>query len=600
MKGIDMKSKALKHFQDCWRDYASFILMIIIITGMLMHIIDWRNFDLHVPMVYQGGDDMGVLVNAKQMVEQGWCYTCDRLGAPFTVQYYDFTANMMHNVGLFIMKIFALITKEPVATMNLTYLSIYYMAGMISFFVMRNIRINTWISSLSSAVFALSPYMLFRNIGHIVLTECYFVPLSILICIWIYERDDVLALDKDFFKRKINYVVIFFAFLIANNGIAYYPFFTCFIFMVTAVSKIAKTGKIKQGLRGVTAAAIVCVFVVISILPAKIYTHMNGVNTEAISRTGFEQSELYGLKIAQMFMPLNGHGIYDKYIQIYDENAFLVTENSSAYLGLLGMIGFITLLIVLFIKKNNKFTERLGFLAELNITMVLLGTIGGLGSMFAFFISPMLRGYNRISIFIEYVCILSIAILIDRYINYIHENKKDYLKKKEKLITYIIYICYMGFCVVSIWEGTPNMATPDYDINRSNYESDDNFVQAIENELEPGSMIYQLPYHIYPEDGPVNEMWDYHLYIGYVHSNTLRWSYGSVKGRAEDEWNKNVSTMPNDEMVSYLKEQGFAGIYIDRRAFVKDEWTALEQALSEHLNEAPMESENGNLSFFKF
>ena len=76
-----MKSKALKHFQDCWRDYASFILMIIIITGMLMHIIDWRNFDLHVPMVYQGGDDMGVLVNAKQMVEQGWCYTCDRLGA---------------------------------------------------------------------------------------------------------------------------------------------------------------------------------------------------------------------------------------------------------------------------------------------------------------------------------------------------------------------------------------------------------------------------------------------------------------------------------------------------------------------------------------
>lgn len=46
-------------------------------------------------------------------------------------------------------------------------------------------------------------------------------------------------------------------------------------------------------------------------------------------------------------MPLNGHGWYDKYIDIYNENAFLVTENSSAYLGILGMIGFIVLMFCL-------------------------------------------------------------------------------------------------------------------------------------------------------------------------------------------------------------------------------------------------------------
>jgi hypothetical protein len=53
-------------------------------------------------------------------------------------------------------------------------------------------------------------------------------------------------------------------------------------------------------------------------------------------------------------------------------------------------------------------------------------------------------------------------------------------------------------------------------------------------------------------------------------------------------------------MVSYLKEQGFAGIYIDRRAYTSDEITALESELKEIIGHAPSVSENGNLSFFKF
>ena len=595
-----MKQKLVSYFKEKWQDYASFILMIIIIFGMMYHLMELSNCELNIPLFYMGGDDMGVIVNAKQFTEQFWNLTCDRLGAPYTIQYYDFTSSMMHNSGLFIMKIFAVITKDAAVAMNLTYLSIFFIAGIISYFVMRNIKINRWVASLSSAVFALSPYMLFRNIGHIVLTECYFVPLSILLCIWIYERDDVLTLDKDFFKRKINYVALFFTFLIANNGIAYYPFFTCFILMVTAVSKLAKTGKIKQGLRGVVAVIMVCFFVVLSILPGKIYNIMNGSNAAAVDRSGFEQTELYGLKIAQLFMPLNGHGWYDKYIDIYNENAFLVTENSSAYLGILGMIGFIVLMFCLFTKRDSLLKKRLACLSELNISMVLLGTIGGLGSMFAFFVSPMLRAYNRISIFIEYVSILSVALLVNELIRVIKDNKKV-VSAWAKRISLVLTGCIFGLmCLFSIWEGYPQLATPAYDTNKMNYISDKNFVENIENSVEAGSMIYQLPYHEYPEYGPVNDMWDYHLYIGYLHSKTLKWSYGSIKGRDEDKWNKNVGSMPIDKMVSYLKEQGFAGIYIDRRAYEEEELTTLEGSLKQILNEEPMISDNENLSFFKF
>ena len=597
-----MKQKITNHFKKNWQQYASFLLMILIILGMMYHLMDLGDMKLNIPMQYLGGDDMGVIVNAKMMVEQGWNMTSDRLGAPYSVQYYDFTSSMMHNAGLVIMKIFALITRDAAATMNLSYLSIFFIAGIISYFVMRNLKVNCWVNALASSVFALSPYMLYRNIGHIVLTECYFVPLSILLCLWIYERDDVLVPDKNFFKRKINYVALLFTFLIANNGIAYYPFFTCFIFMVTAVSKLVKTGKIKEGLRGVIATVMVCFFVVLSILPGKIYTMTHGTNAAAIDRAGFEQAELYGMKISQLFMPVNGHGIYDKYIDIYNENAFLVNENSTAYLGIIGMIGFIILMICLFTKKDSALNKRLGYLSELNITMVLMGTIGGIGAMFSFFISPMLRGYNRISIFIEYACILAVALLADKLVNVLKAriNNKKEKKVKYNILLYGMTVVFVCICVFSIWEGCPALVTPAYDTIEAEYTSDKEFVEAIEDELAPGSMIYQLPYHKYPEDGPVNDMADYHLYIGYLHSNTLKWSYGSIKGREEDEWNESVSEMKYEDMVSYLKEQGFAGIYVERRAYTEEELTELENTLEAITGSKPLESNNNNLSFFKF
>ncbi|MFQ7393957.1 MAG: hypothetical protein ACLRMX_01515 [Lachnospira eligens] len=44
---------------------------------------------------------------------------------------------------------------------------------------------------------------------------------------------------------------------------------------------------------------------------------------------------------------------------------------------------------------------------------------------------------------------------------------------------------------------------------------------------------------------------------------------------------KIFGSMPIDKMVSYLKEQGFAGIYIDRRAYEEEELTALEGSLTD-------------------
>ena len=69
-------------------------------------------------------------------------------------------------------------------------------------------------------------------------------------------------------------------------------------------------------------AGCVCFFVVLALLPSKIYSIMNGPNEYAISRAGFVETEMYGLKIIMLFRPLSTHGIslFEKAIDIYDSD----------------------------------------------------------------------------------------------------------------------------------------------------------------------------------------------------------------------------------------------------------------------------------------
>ena len=186
------------------------------------------------------------------------------------------------------------------------------------------------------------------------------------------------------------------------------------------------------------------------------------------------------------------------------------------------------------------------------------------------------------------------------------EKLKMRIKKKEKsritfnIVLYGMVTLFGCICIFSIWEGCPALAEPAYDTIEAEYTSDKEFVETIESEVEPGAMIYQLPYHKYPEEGPVNDMADYHLFIGFLHSDTLKWSYGSIKGREEDKWNESVSKMGYEEMVSYLKNQGFSGIYVARRAYTSEELRDLEKELESATGDKPIESNNKNLSFFKF
>src|SRR5207244_1350618 len=102
------------------------------------------------------------------------------------------------------------------------------------------------------------------------------------------------------------------------------------------------------------------------------------------------------------------------------------------------------------------------------------------------------------------------------------------------------YITGLGLLVTAgIFDETPAHLLPDYHAWKDFYQADAAFVRSVEDSLPSGAMVFQLPYVPYPEPSrealpryqPILRH-SYDHFRGYLHSQTLRWSYGGMKGRA--------------------------------------------------------------------
>ena len=258
---------------------------------------------------------------------------------------------------------------------------------------------------------------------------------------------------------------------------------------------------------------------------------------------------------------------------------------------LIGIAGLIILLTFLFINKTDSDStekKRLAMLSELNIAAILMGTIGGLGTCFFVFVSRTLRCFNRISIYIAFFSIMAVCIILDYY------AKKIKIRWKAILMAVAVSVVF----IAGIKEQNPDNGLMTEE-RTAQWENDKEFIGRIESQMDEGAMIYQLPYHKYPEGGTQNEMYDFELFKGYLHSDTLKWSFGISYGTDEDEWDYNTANMNVEDMIAELYNKCFSGIYIDRDGYEHKEVEELESQLTEKLGISPIVSNDGTLSFYK-
>jgi len=546
--------------------------------------------DLAVPFHYSG-DALFYSMATKGTIENGWYLKNDAVGVPSGLRMYDFP--QADALNFLILKALGFIHPEYAWVLNVFFLLTFPLTTITSLFAFLQFRFSYFSALVWSLVYTFIPFHFIRGEGHLFVATYYLVPLAITVALWIAtgslhtETDHPSGTTR---KRRLILSVVF-CLLISSVGIGYYAFFSCFFILLAGVIAAISYRQLRPLVISGVLIVVVCAGLLANLTPNLIYMAKHG-DIKAAQR-GPHEAETFGLKVAQLLLPVQEHRLpaLARVAERYSK-APLVNENRTAALGFVGAVGFLTLLAwFLFLKPdasnfNSDYTRSLlNKLSLMNLAALLLATVGGFSALFALLISPQLRTYNRISVYISFFSIFAVATLI--------ENR--FRKTSKGALTFRLLLALI--LAFAILDQTSPYFVPDYNYNKSQFDNDKEFVETIQSMMSPGAMIFQLPYMSFPEHPPVSQMTDYELFRGYLHSKTLGWSYGTMKGREGDLWLRDVSARPVEDMLQTIAFAGFSGIYIDRTG-MEDRGVSLESNLTRILGTAPIVSRNQRLVFF--
>lgn len=566
-------------------EYTLLVLIVLFFMYWILELGDVRLADY--PVAYGGSDTMTGLVTVKSMADNGWIYENPFLGAPYGANSYDATTmdiflNAMEQILVWL-------TGNWILAYNLFYLSGYLLAAITAYYALKQLNIPVLIALPTSVLYTFLPYHQQRGTGHLFLGMYFMVPIMVLYLYRLMNGELIFHKgDKGWITR--SNVLRFIALMImALTGI-YYAFFTCFFLCVIILYSILNKEDWKKIRQAAASIVIIVGTLLISALPNFIYW-MNHGKPDAISKGG-EGAELYALKIIQLLLPRQGHRreILMRLRNLYDSAYPLVNENGMSSLGIFMAAGFVILCLVLFMRKRASKQANLQTGSILNLAAILFGTVGGYAVALSFFTGA-IRSYNRLSIFIAMFSLIA----IDCVLQMVYE--KWFQKRRLRTAFGAGMFCIM---LCGIYDQTVPTNPAVYANINIIFDADAAFVQAIEATEEEQAMIYQMPYMRYPENGGIHEMLDYAHMFGYVHSDTLRWSYGASVGREGDQWMRAVNELPLQDQITAIQEAGFAGIYIDWDAYLEDERIAMEAILSNDVNEHPIVNVDGTKVYYSF
>lgn len=535
----------------------------------------WR-LDWKVPMLY-GGDGIYWV----GQIERSFGELTGSLGWPFYQAPSPYEPNYDLVYDAFVAFV-GLFTKDTGTVFNLYVLVIPFANALAGYTVFRMVGMRRWLSYAFGMTFGLCAYVQQRLGGHMMLAAVEFVPFSVLLCLWCAEDPGFNRPGKGFFKNKRNWLALAMAWGIANNGAAYYPYFTCFFLCVTAFCLFVRDRDYKPAVPCLVTIGEIVAWMVPDFFPMVLgkLTGVGSTITNGVYRSPVG-SDIYSLRISSLLLSPNGYGIgklarwIRRYFQILStDEGPMYNENSYGYLGIVGIIGFLFLILLLLRNwdwkagrtERPELGDRVWLLSRLNVMALLLATLTGFGSIIGIFIR-FIRGYNRISPYIAFFALLTMGLTAEKYL--------AQRTGKAKIGFAVVLAVVLGF---GFWE-QQGLFCPGYEGVQTTWQQDADFMAEVESAAGEGAMIFQLPYMKNFENGPQNKMGDYTLLRGPLHSKTLKFSYGAGYGTENDNWYKATSELEPDAMVAELRAQGMAGIYLDLDGYTENEQQPTLQAL---------------------
>jgi hypothetical protein len=380
-------------------------------------------------------------------------------------------------------------------------------------------------------------YAFAQGENHLDLVFYWHVPLCLLVIRWLSIGEGLAMSGRKF----VFALAVGFATGLQN------PYYTFMFIQLVVLGGLAQW--LRRGWRGFLPALAVCAagmlgFLVVTV-DAVIFRVLHGHNSEALLRN-YAQMEFYALKLIDLFVPFPGHRLFSNLAEHYSAIVLVRGEMPpGGYLGLIGIAGLIALGVTTFarIAKRNR---AIPIEAAQTLWVLLQASVGGLNAFAGLFGFCLFRATGRYSIFILALVLLFLARELSR------------LTRNKPVLAAVGAATLMLLAVI---DQTPHIVSrSEIEQTASTVDSDSSFTKEIESHVPPGAMVLQLPTVEFPRD-------NFDHFRPYLFSKHLRFSFGGVKGRTQDEWLRGFDKMSITEAIDALRSRGFSVIYVDRAQY---------------------------------
>ncbi|HEV2776400.1 MAG TPA: hypothetical protein VGV90_12470 [Solirubrobacteraceae bacterium] len=535
-----------------WGLATAFVATVVAIVDLRL----WR-MDPDVPLFDVSGDSSYYLATLKGVLDNGWFLHNPDVGAPFGQSNHDFAVGDVVHYAL--VWLLGLVNGDAVVVFNAFYLLCFPLIAVVAYAVLRDLGATRAPALVAGVLFAFLPYHLLRNQQHLFLTSYYEIPIAV----WLVV---MLAEGRSLFRRgapRARTLLIVGACLIVGAGSSYYAIFALLVLLtVVPAAAIARRSR-TIALQGAAVAALIAASFALANAPAIAHPILHGANESVATRQPGE-SELYGLKLADMVIPRNNHriGALARRGQVYYGRTPLRSEGFTPALGSVATLGLAAALLVLVATGLASATaslrrSRIAVAGMVALMSFLIGTIGGGSALIAYGLTAQLRAWNRISVFIAFAALLAVALLLTAL--------GDRLRARGRPAWLPAAIAaFVG--AVGVYDQTSAMDAPNYPAVAAAWRMEDAFATELEERFPDGTKILQLPYMSYPENGSLQGLVDYDLFTGYLHTEDLRWTYGAVRGRPSD-WHGAHQALAPDQLATAAAAAGFGAVYLDRAGY---------------------------------
>jgi phosphoglycerol transferase len=529
-----------------------------------------------IPVDYLG-DAMALLGIFKGFSElpAPWNLQVHRLNAPFGADWNDFP----HSEKL-IFYFCGVLNRwfDAGTASNLAVMAAHLGAAITFLWTTRRWNIRPFIGIPGALVFAFSPYLVGRSLPHLNLAMTWHLPVLLYLA---FELETVVGSSKTMRAGMA---------LVVAAGSLQHPYYPMMLLqlILAAAARSAVRRRFRAAGWGLGYVGVGLATLVLDEANVFLRAARAGANSTFGGR-GLEDLMRWNLRVPDLFLPIHHPiAVWREFAtKHYFDAGNTITENYMAFLGVVGCALFVALLLVSLVRGMRGEFALIPTEAWVILYVLLFSLAGGFDYLLGALGFTWLRCANRYSIVILCCLLFWGAKLVAAW------NVADV---RRGAVT-------VGVAVISLWECLgmrPDARTRAQQRGEITalVNGDRAFARDLEHRLPHGSNVFELPVVGFPEWPAVRDMVDYEHFRPYLWSWSLRFSYGTHKGRPREAWQQSIEALAPDRLVTYLEQHGFSAILLNRKAFA-DRGEAFERALRGLHRDVILEHRNKDLVAFK-